>query len=360
MTKTIIFTIAALTGLLLVPVGAQNVFGPAVPLPQATLLSNPTIDAKAIPDWVDQNFRWYGEGLIAQGELVNAIKYLIENEIMVLDPERANTINQLKEENEKLRMENAELLSDVFNRSDEPLQHTDTADVTLSDSGDNQMAPLGPGNIFVNPGAVITQAITPLTFSSQVIGDLIDSGIATEDDWENAIDQLEVGAIDGTNAYGEYGTTTTFRMDYETSELGTIMVFSISIDKELQSIDAELKILEMWLEIISKEQESSSYDASGRLTSDTTESTVQYRESDFNFILRTLGSIDQQIMALDTGIEVLQEKLDESEAQAQDKASDYTQFVQLSTQLEELQTTSNILKAKHDTQMNSIRNLRVS
>ena len=65
-------------------------------------------------------------------------------------------------------------------------------------------------------------------------------------------------------------------------------------------------------------------------------------------------------MALDTGIEVLQEKLDESEAQAQDKASDYTQFVQLSTQLEELQTTSNILKAKHDTEMSTLRNLRVS
>jgi len=44
-----------------------------------------------IPSWVDQNFRWYGEGLIAQGELVNAIKYLIDEEIMVIDTPTASS-----------------------------------------------------------------------------------------------------------------------------------------------------------------------------------------------------------------------------------------------------------------------------
>ena len=50
MTKTIIFTIAALTGLLLVPVGAQNVSGAENPLSSATLLQNPTIDYKNLTD----------------------------------------------------------------------------------------------------------------------------------------------------------------------------------------------------------------------------------------------------------------------------------------------------------------------
>jgi hypothetical protein len=185
-----------------------------------------------------------------------------------------------------------------------------------------------------------------ITEASELIGEILDAGVATEDDWENLIDQLAtMQGIDTTDSVVDYLQ-------------GVIVLCSIPIERELQSIDAELKILEMWLEIISNEQESSSYDASGRLTSDTTESTVQYRESDFNFISRTLSSIDQQIKALDTGIGVLQEKTDELEAQ--NKASDYTHFVQLSTQLEELQTTSNILKAKHDTEMSTIRNLRVS
>ena len=50
MTIKIIFTIAALTGLLLVPVGAQNVFGPSNPLSSSTLLQNPTIDYKNLTD----------------------------------------------------------------------------------------------------------------------------------------------------------------------------------------------------------------------------------------------------------------------------------------------------------------------
>lgn len=38
----------------------------------------------SIPDWVDQNFVWYGKGLISQTELVNAIKYLTDNDIIFI------------------------------------------------------------------------------------------------------------------------------------------------------------------------------------------------------------------------------------------------------------------------------------
>jgi len=137
---------------------------------------------------------------------------------------------------------------------------------------------------------------------------------------------------------------------------GIVVLCNNAIDKKTQSIDAELKILEQWLEMISKEQESSSYDASGRLTSDTTESTVQYRESDFNFISRTLSSIDQEIKALDIGIVVLEEKLSSVGDDAQLANIDLQNSLQKQQQI--LQTMSNVSKMLHDSHMSIIRNMR--
>jgi len=420
MSKAIIFTIAALTGLLLVPAGAQSVFGPAVPLQPATLLSNPTIDATAIPDWVDQNFRWYGEGLIAQSELVNAIKYLIDEEIMVIDTPTASSGDSLRndlaakgivivnnipsdlaakgiiivETMPDQRATGSSLRGDLEARgivivnnmpSDLEAKGIIIVETMPSDSlrGDleargivivNNMPsdvaekgiiivtgtpselaargiviyPLGtspeqPRGEYDQFGRVKVQfpwMMADFDFASETVDDILRKGGGITH-WDDEIDSLS------QHVMSESGVT----------ELeGIVVLFNNAIDKKAQSIDAELKILEQWLEMISKEQESSSYDASGRLTSGTTEATVQYRESDFDFISRTLGSIDQEIKALDTGIMVLEEKLQTAE--------DMTQIMQL--QLQDamnkqqltLQTLSNIMKSQHDTLKAIINNMR--
>lgn len=297
-------------------------------------------EGKAIPDWVDQNFRWYGQGQITQTELLNAMKYLLDNNIMFISEEAATEVQQLRDENIQLKIRLGEQLGEVQDTENDADDKIEIGINLIEKAKESTSDPESQSRVKVQ----FPWMVADFDFASQMVNDILTKG-GTTSVWE-----------DGIDSFSQHGMS-----ESDVPELiGTVVLFNNAIDKKAQSIDAELKILEMWLEIISNEQESSAYDASGRLTSDTTESTVQYRESDFNFISRTLSSIDQQIMALDTGIEVLQEKIDESETQAQDKASDYTQFVQLSTQLEELQTTSNILKAKHDTQMNSIRNMRVS
>jgi len=60
-------------------------------------------DSKAIPDWVDQNFIWYGQGQIKQSELLNAMKFLLENNIMYISEDAAIEVNQLREENQQLK-----------------------------------------------------------------------------------------------------------------------------------------------------------------------------------------------------------------------------------------------------------------
>jgi len=59
--------------------------------------------SKAVPDWVDQNFRWYGQGQIQQSELLNAMKFLLDNNIMFISDEAAMEVNQLREENQQLK-----------------------------------------------------------------------------------------------------------------------------------------------------------------------------------------------------------------------------------------------------------------
>jgi hypothetical protein len=66
-----------------------------------SILIIPTImingDAQSIPSWIKNTALWYGEGNISETEFLNAIKFLIENEIIVIGvdpkPEPPKTIN---------------------------------------------------------------------------------------------------------------------------------------------------------------------------------------------------------------------------------------------------------------------------
>lgn len=41
--------------------------------------------AQSIPDWVKTTAKWYGEGKISETEFLNAIKYLIDNKIIIVE-----------------------------------------------------------------------------------------------------------------------------------------------------------------------------------------------------------------------------------------------------------------------------------
>lgn len=46
-----------------------------------------SIDAQSVPDWIKNTALWYGEGTITETEFLNAIKFLIENKIIVIESE---------------------------------------------------------------------------------------------------------------------------------------------------------------------------------------------------------------------------------------------------------------------------------
>jgi len=204
----------------------------------------------------------------------------------------------------------------------------------------NDESPQGSHVVPSQTTVIIMGIVSDSDFVGQTIDDVLRKG-GTVSAWE-----------DGIASFSDQGLRESVIPELQ----GIVVLCNNEIDKKTQSIDAELEILEMWLEIISNEQESNSYDASGRLTSDTTESTVQYRESDFDFISRTLISIDQQINALDTGTEVLDEMLASAGDDSQMANIDLQNTLQ--KQQQTLQTLSNILKSQHDTLKAIISNVR--
>ena len=105
MTNTTIFAIATLTGLLLVTVGAQNAFSGVGGNTAEDSWEEPVSGAKAIPDWVDNNFRWYGEGLIEQSDLLNSLSYMLDNGFMYMSDKAAQETADLRAENAQLRSE---------------------------------------------------------------------------------------------------------------------------------------------------------------------------------------------------------------------------------------------------------------
>ena len=46
-----------------------------------------SVDAQSVPDWIRNTALWYGEGTITETEFLNAIKFLIDNKIIVVETE---------------------------------------------------------------------------------------------------------------------------------------------------------------------------------------------------------------------------------------------------------------------------------
>ena len=43
------------------------------------------VSAESIPEWVKNNALWYGQGNISETEFLNAIKFLIENDVLIIE-----------------------------------------------------------------------------------------------------------------------------------------------------------------------------------------------------------------------------------------------------------------------------------
>ena len=82
MTKTKIAIFAITSILLSAVMMAQEVYAQDEE-PQKLTIGGTEYD-KAIPDWVDQNFRWYAQEQISQTEIINSLEFLLTERIILL------------------------------------------------------------------------------------------------------------------------------------------------------------------------------------------------------------------------------------------------------------------------------------
>jgi len=182
--------------------------------------------------------------------------------------------------------------------------------------------------------------------ASETVDDIMTKG-GTTSAWE-----------DGIASFSEQGMETGSSPCLSCQDVIATIIPAMNtvIEKESQIIDAELKIVEQWLDIIAEKQAITSTTTSDRLGTATTEEyTVDYNESDLNFITRILESSDQKIKSLQTGLTVLEQKLQTVGDDAQLANIDLQNSLQ--KQQQTLQTMSNVSKMLHDTAMSVIRNM---
>ena len=55
------------------------------------------VNGENVPNWIKNNALWYGQGEITETEFLNSIKFLIENDILVLDDDeiKRNQLTQI-------------------------------------------------------------------------------------------------------------------------------------------------------------------------------------------------------------------------------------------------------------------------
>ena len=370
--KIAVFTISLI--LLTTTLMAQEVYGTEEDLP-FPIQHGGTGSEKAIPDWVDQNFRWYGEGAIAQSELVNAIKYLIDEEIMVIDtPTASSSYNGERimqpdygvEDNTQTKVivrgwdpGQKEPISSAVNEKGQTQFVVQLNDDVLGPEQNTIWIPMIEGEIIirfehgdpkkpiiigriyqvestVNPDILNSDVLNSNSKASELIRELVDTRVATESDWEEVIDQLAITQ--------GYDTT-----DSVVDELqGIVVLCSTAIDKEIYALQAEISLL----------QELSDMHIDDATTdTDSTRSTGESTEDmDGVWWGERLSKADQKIKSLQTGLKVLEDMLASAGDDAQLANIDLQNVLQ--KQQQTLQTMSNVSKMLHDTQMSIIRNMK--
>jgi hypothetical protein len=286
------------------------------------------VQGKAVPDWVDNNFKWYGEGKIGQSDLLNSLSYMLDNNIMHLSDKAAQEMQSLREENAAFKKKldgdgKIEVGPNILEKaSDSPVDeqalnhlrkaydlnpnlqtkvvqfdkdHDKWIDVLSIDWGSSSSTqgdpdrPVIVGRIYNTdsddrPTEEVAFYYNKISFAHDTIDDIMAKG-GTTSAWKDGIDKLS--SIHGDST-----------VDSVVDDLqGVVVLCSTAIDKEILKIQAELSVLE---EIRDRQSDGSAM-SSG--------STTQYRESDMEFIQRHADRIGDKIISLQTGLDVLEEQL---------------------------------------------------
>ena len=371
MTRLIIFVLAA-AGLFLSAIAAQSVF--------AQSSASDVSQAKAIPDWVNNNFKWYGQGQIGQSDLLNALSFLLDNGYMHLSDKAAQEMQSLKDEVARLRANTGSTSTDDMGRVKtqfpwdrasevEALAHiSDTYDINpklktkvvqydddhkkwidvLSINWESGTTTKGDPDLPIIVGQVpntnandrpteeIAFYYNKISAASKTIDELTTKG-ATNTSWSDAISKSSANSV--------------------TDELsGIVVLCNVAMDNAIQKNESGLEFLKQLSNAAT--EKSSGYEDTAKLSTGTATKVSALGD----ITLKHAQLLEQKIETMQTGTNVCQEKLRNLAQNIQ--SSDSDQLVQmdlqnaLQKQQQTMQMLSNIIKVQHDTAKAIIANMK--
>ena len=60
----------------------------------ASIVFYPSASAEGVPEWIKNTALWYGQGSISETEFLNAIKFLIENDLINIEDQNIEAISE--------------------------------------------------------------------------------------------------------------------------------------------------------------------------------------------------------------------------------------------------------------------------
>ena len=368
---------------------------------------------KAVPDWVDNNFKWYGEGKIGQSDLLNSLAYMLDNNIMHLSDKAAQEVHDLREENVALKKkldadDKMELGVNILEKaSDSPVDESGRVKVQFHWDKETEQESLNHLRkaYDLNPNFETKMIQFDKDHDKWIDVLSIDWGSTSSKDCSTAegssdensscwirVSQTHAGdpdrpiiigqvsnpesddrpteevafyynkisfahdTVDDIIANGGSASDWKDGIDKLTSNHGDSTVDSVVDDLQgivvlcSTAIDKEILKIEAEIALLEELNDRQSDDSTARSGAST-----QYGESDMEFIQRHADRIDDRILSLQTGLSVLEEELATIGDDAQLANIDLQNTLQKQQQV--LQMMSNIMKSLHDTAKSTIQRI---
>lgn len=331
MTKKIIFLVIALAGLMAFSLNLQQALSaePKPPSPVPIPVPYPNIakvdNAKAIPDWIDNNFKWYGEGKIAQADLLNSLNFMLDNGIMHLSDKAAKEVKSLREENKQLHEYIVQ-----YNESDLDFLKR-SADAPSSTESD--------------------QALHHLRKAYDLNPNLQTKVVQYDKDHDKWIDVLSID-WGGTHTEGDPDRPIVIGRIYSQDDSSDMVLKGSKINENYVDATRQTPKTDFGSILKTMDTEYKLVSSKIKLMTEISDRVSEITDKD----MANLDSIKQELASI-------QSKLDALKSQSSEMSQSYNlEYLALQQNMQnenkQFTTLSNVMKTKHDTAKNAISNVR--
>jgi hypothetical protein len=305
------------TGLLFLGIGFQDSLGENAQK-GAPLKSD---SSKPIPDWLNNNFRWYLDGQISQKELLTSINWLLDNNYMHLSEESAKEVEELRDQ----------------------VAHLKGVLATVNKPIDEKEDKSGIGSSISDNLRILAMISEHQPKVNNLVSTAMHNRTQTFDEWTNVI--LQIRNEVSTKPIAVEISEESKESDPKIEDFQKVAIlFNTAFDKESAILASEINLISEMPKIKALSQEDSSLDT--------------FQGIEKNYWLGKLGKTNEKIDSLKTGVFVLQDYFNLIEPNLKSDITDSYVLAEIQKQKERIDKISSKLNDQQNTIETIIQNIR--